>query len=138
MTAFDTDVLTGIFRGDPSLSARFAAVPATDRCVPIIVVEEMLRGRLATIRGAEMGKRKTSLSDAYELLDKTLTRLTALQVLPYSKQADAMVKAWGAQKLKVGPHDLRIAAICVRSGATLATRNQRDFAQVPGLLFQVW
>lgn len=35
-------------------------------------------------------------------------------------------------------HDMRSAAICIVHGATLATRNARDYAQLPGLTFDVW
>ena len=41
------------------------------------------------------------------------------------------------QRLRVGTRDLRIAAVCIVHGATLVTHNARDYAQLPGLTFDV-
>ena len=49
-------------------------------------------------------------------------------------QFDQLVGA----KLNVKHNDLRIAAIAVQLGATVVTRNRRDFARVPGLLIEDW
>ncbi len=59
-------------------------------------------------------------------------------MLPYTAAADALFKAWRAAKVRIGTQDLRIAAICFAHGATLVTRNARDYTQVPGLILDVW
>lgn len=43
-----------------------------------------------------------------------------------------------AMNLNVRKMDLRIAAIVLDHGATLATRNLRDFQRVPGLRTISW
>ena len=58
MKAFDTDVLTEILLGDPTYVARAATIPPYEQAVPVIVIEELLRGRLHVIRQAEAGQAK--------------------------------------------------------------------------------
>lgn len=53
MIAFDTDVFTEILLGNASFVARATAISIYEQAVPIIVVEEMIRGRLSVIRQAE-------------------------------------------------------------------------------------
>ncbi|MRS12975.1 MAG: hypothetical protein EG823_07900 [Actinobacteria bacterium] len=38
----------------------------------------------------------------------------------------------------VPAHGLWIAATCIAHGRTLVTTNERDFARIPGLSFEVW
>ena len=60
MIAFDTDVLTEILLGNDVFVERSAAISDHDQAVPVVVVEEMIRGRLHTIRQAEAGKSRIS------------------------------------------------------------------------------
>jgi hypothetical protein len=53
MMAFDTDVLTGILMDNPMFVARAATIPRHEQAVPVVVIEELLRGRLQMIRHAE-------------------------------------------------------------------------------------
>ena len=45
MIAFDTDVLTEVLLGDATYAARAAAIPLHEQAVPVIVSEEIMRGR---------------------------------------------------------------------------------------------
>jgi tRNA(fMet)-specific endonuclease VapC len=138
MKAFDTDVLTEILSGNPEYAERIAQVPPDEQAVPVVVIEEIIRGRLNVIRRAEAGKGRVTVETAYRLFEQTLTDLRELRLLPYTEAAEAIVKTWRKQKIKGSTHDLRIAASCVAYSATLVTRNRRDFEKVPGLAVEFW
>jgi predicted nucleic acid-binding protein len=40
--------------------------------------------------------------------------------------------------LRIGPHDLWLAASCIAHGHTMVTANVREFERVPGLTIEVW
>ncbi len=138
MIAFDADVLAELFRGSPEYVQRAATVHGQEHCLPVVVVEEVLRGRLNEIRRAEAGKSRISLDRAYELFQDSVRYVQQFRVLPYLVAADRLYREWRRQKLRLGTHDLRIAAISVVHAATLISRNRRDFEAVPGLTVQFW
>ena len=49
MIAFDTNVLTGILLGDEVFLAKALTIPTHEQSVPVIVIEEIIRGRLTII-----------------------------------------------------------------------------------------
>ena len=138
LIALDTDVFTDVMHGDPTLTARLLAVPVAEQTLPVVVLGEVLRGRFNMIRQAEAGRGRMTLEAAYHRFQQSVTDTRAFTVLSYTAAADAQVQRWRAAKIRVGTHDLRIAATCMIHGATLVTRNARDYSQVPGLTFDVW
>ena len=64
--------------------------------------------------------------------------LSGLPIVTFSEAAIARYNALLAMKLNVGKMDLRIAAIALEEGATVVTRNLRDFQRVPELLCVNW
>ncbi len=138
MIAFDTDVLTGILRNRADFVERAATIAARDQAVPIIVVEEILRGRLNVIRRAESGKAKIGIERAYELFEKTFSDFRNIQILSHTASAESFYRTWRQQRIRVSTHDLRIAAICVAHDARLVSGNRRDFERVPGLRVEFW
>jgi tRNA(fMet)-specific endonuclease VapC len=133
MFAFDTDVLTRLFQSDRSVLQRISAIPARQQFVPIVVVEEILRGRLNTIRQAESGRARVGLERAYDLLGESFADLRHFNILYFTAAANVRFEGWRRQKLRVPTHDLRIAAICVAESVTLVSSNRQHFDQVPGL-----
>jgi len=138
MIAFDTDVLTEVLLGNAGYITRVAMIPVHEQTVPVIVVEEIIRGRLNIIRQAEANNAKISLERAYDLFEQTFRDFQQLYILSYTPQADQIYRQWRQEKVRVATHDLRIAAICVAHRATLISRNRQDYAQVPGLTVQFW
>ena len=138
MIAFDTDIMTLIMHGDAAVAPRLITLATEDQALPVVVVEEIVRGRLNAIRLAASGKGKLSLERTYDLFRETFTDVQGMTILPYTGQADALLVAWRKQKIRVGTRDLRIAAICVTHGARLISRNRRDYDQVPGLTVEYW
>jgi tRNA(fMet)-specific endonuclease VapC len=138
MIAFDTDILTEILLGTPAYLTRAAAVPPGEQGVPIVVVEEIIRGRLEMIRRAEAGKGTITLERAYQLFEQNLNDFRRLVILPYTAEAETRFTEWRRQKIRVSTHDLRIAAIALTHSATLISRNRADFQQVPGLTVEFW
>jgi tRNA(fMet)-specific endonuclease VapC len=138
MIAFDTDVLVEIFAGSAEYVRRGAETDPEQQVVPVIVAEEIMRGRLNAIRQAEAGKSKLSVPRAYELFQDTFSDFRSLTILPYAPAAHVLFEQWRQQRIRVGTHDLRIAAICVAHSAKLISRNRRDFELVPGLDVEFW
>lgn len=138
MIAFDTDVLSGIMRGYEPFLNKLSNIPVQEQAVPIVVIEEIMRGRLNMIRRAESSSGRLSLEQAYALFERTFKDFQTLEILPYTQAADALVARWRQQKLRLGTNDLKIAAICQSYGATLVSRNRRDFERIPNLDVEYW
>jgi tRNA(fMet)-specific endonuclease VapC len=138
MNAFDTDLLTEILAGNSAYAERIAGVPVAEQAAPIVAIEEIIRGRLNTIRKAEAGKGRVSIEQAYSLFELTLDDFRELKLLSFTEPADALLREWRKKKIRGSTHDLRIAASCVIHSATLVTRNRRDFEKIPGLSVEFW
>ncbi len=138
MKAFDTDILTEILAGNPAYAERIANVPLPEQAAPIVAIEEIIRGRLNTIRQAEAGKARVTVEQAYALFEQTLDDLREVNVLSFPPEAEELVRKWRKKKIRGSTHDLRIAASCVICSATLVSRNRRDFQNIPGLSVEFW
>ncbi len=138
MTAFDTDILSELIDGHPSYLQRLQAVAEADRFVPIVVIEELFRGRLDGFRKAQAGQVKIPVSRAYDLFLESVQGVRGCAALPYSQAAHTLFLGSRSSKIRVGSQDLRIASICIAHDAKFVTRNARDYALVPGLKLEIW
>jgi tRNA(fMet)-specific endonuclease VapC len=135
MWILDTDHLSLWQRGYPLVSQRIAAIDPLMLGVTIVTLEEQLRGRLHTIRQAASDQ---ELRLAYANLGKTYFFFRNLNLLAFDEVASHHYANLKQQRIRVGSQDLKIAAIALAANATVVTRNQRDFSQVPGLLLADW
>ena len=131
----DTDHVSLSQRGHPYVSARIRAVGPAQLAISVITVEEQLRGWLAAIRNATTAQARVT---AYARLRMAVEYFASVTLLDYTVAAEALVTDLRRQGVRVGTQDLRIAAVALVYGATLVTRNARDFRQVPGLMLVDW
>jgi tRNA(fMet)-specific endonuclease VapC len=131
----DTDHVSLQERGDPHVRRRLESIPADQIAVCVVTVEEMLRGRLAILSRRQAG---TARVHAYRKLLETIAFFNAVPVVPFDLACERTFQELRARKLQVGSQDLRIAATALVHDLTVVTRNQRDFARVPGLRLEDW
>ena len=137
MIVLDTDHFSVLLQGKTpgqNLQARLAA--ATEPlAISIISIEEMMRGWLAYIHG------KRDPHDqiiGYQRLQEFLATLRNWQILPWDAAAADQLLQLRSLKLRVATMDLKIAAIALIHGATVLTRNEVDFQQIPNLDTDDW
>ena len=97
--------------------------------VPIICVEELLRGWLAQIRRTHDPHRQVA---PYQRLAKLLDFLRDWRVIAWDQSAADVFVQRKSAKLKIGAADLQMAAIVLASGARLLSANLVHFQQVVG------
>ena len=101
MKAFDTDILTEFLLGKPEYVERAAHIPLDEQVIPIVVVEEIIRGRFNVIRQAEAGKARVTMEQAYALFEEMLLAFRQIAILSYSAKADEVFQKW--RKENSGP-----------------------------------
>jgi tRNA(fMet)-specific endonuclease VapC len=138
VSAFDTDILSELLLPNVVYTQRADLIPVADKVVPVVALEEVLRGRLDAIRRAQAGRIRLTLDRAYDHFRDAIEGTRQYRILPYTVAAHGLVLQWQQAKIRVGTQDMRIAAICIDHGATLVTRNARDYTQLPGLTLDVW
>ena len=131
----DTDHISLFQRKQPAILERISQIPPTERTVTIITVMEQVRGRLAMISRA---KTEADVGRGLQRLQEAIAFFAAIRVLSYDEDAQVVFNQLRQQRIRSGTQDLRIAAIALRHGAILITRNQRDFDNVPNLLTEDW
>jgi tRNA(fMet)-specific endonuclease VapC len=134
----DTDSLSLLERGNPKIRERLRQTNADSVAISIVTAEEKMKGRLAAINSLSGIERIDRLAIAYRDLQSSIEDLQALPILPFSESASYRYRELLQQKIRVGSHDLRIAAIVLSVEGILVTRNRRDFEKVPGLQMDDW
>lgn len=124
-------------RHDRTHAALIARLKAANDVValPIVVVEEVLRGRLAKLRRV---LNFSDLSRPYDQLAEALRFLNTFAIASWNAQAAQHMAAFREARIRIGTQDLRIASIALATNALLVSANLQDFEQVPGLRVEDW
>jgi tRNA(fMet)-specific endonuclease VapC len=136
MTLLDTDTLTLLFQGHARVQSRMRSAEE-EVATTIITRIEVLQGRFQAILTAADA---TQLLRAHQRLQESEQQFATLPILPIDDAAgEQFEKLLRNKKLKkIGRGDLLIASIVLAQEGKLATRNLRDFQQVPGLIAENW
>lgn len=131
----DTDILSHLRHGNEEICRRIIALPASDLAVTIVTVEESLMGWCAKIRRA---KDEAAVVRAYQSLQQAVEYLRGVRILPFDSPSAAIARLLRSQHRRIGLNDIRIAAIVLSHGATLVTRNTKDFSRISELSVEDW
>jgi tRNA(fMet)-specific endonuclease VapC len=131
----DTDILSLYQSGHPAVVQQVHGHAADQLAVSVISVEEQLTGWYTKLRRA---KKRDHLARAYQRLASAVSFLSHAQILAFPEPAIVRYENLRTVHRHIGKNDLRIAAIVLEHGATLATRNVQDFQQIPGLKIEDW
>lgn len=138
MIFLDTDHFTiaanNSYSQHVSLVTRLKAVEEPV-CLPVVVIEEQLRGWLAKIHHA---RKEVDRIDAYDRLVNLVLVLRRWEIVRWNNPAADEFARLKAVRCGIGTQDLRIAALALTHDAVLLTRNARHFSRVPGLRFESW
>ncbi|GAB4197803.1 MAG: hypothetical protein Fur006_46910 [Coleofasciculaceae cyanobacterium] len=132
----DTDCVSLILHNHPQIIVNAAKHQVA---ITIVTVQELFNGWIGRINDPSLVHNLPAL---YSKLWTTVKYFQTIEVLNFIPEADTCLK----KLLKDNPplrknrlqKDMRIAAIALSIGATVVTRNQRDFGQVPRLSIEDW
>jgi tRNA(fMet)-specific endonuclease VapC len=134
----DTDHISLLFRRDPLVSQRFKQeVRAVG--IAVISVQETFNGWAGKLSKADDEAQKIL---NYGKLHSNVCFLQTMPILNYDRSASdvyqRLIQTNADLAKKRLDKDVRIAAIAISLGATVVTRNRKDFELMPGLTIEDW
>jgi tRNA(fMet)-specific endonuclease VapC len=134
----DTDHIS-LFLGN-YLSVRDRVLQFKADCsITVISVQEIFNGWVGQLNRVE---NETYKIEIYQRLHLTTQFIQQISVLNYDRAASPQYQQIIIAKPILAKRrlekDMRIAAIALAHDATIVTRNQRDFEQVPQLVVEDW
>ncbi len=103
--------------------------------IPVVAVEETMRGWLAAIAKERLARRQVA---AYRELSSLFEFFATFLIAPFDQAAADRFDSLQSARVRIATRDLKIAAISLASNALLLTANRIDFEKVPGLRFENW
>ncbi|HYV37443.1 MAG TPA: type II toxin-antitoxin system VapC family toxin [Gemmataceae bacterium] len=131
----DTDIMTLYQHGHPRVVHNVLAHPAAQLAIAVISVEEELTGWYTKLRQA---RKRDQIARVYQRLASAVPFFARFQILSFTEAAIMRYESLRAVHRNVGKNDLRISAIALENGATVVTRNLRDFKHIAGLAIEDW
>jgi tRNA(fMet)-specific endonuclease VapC len=131
----DTDTLSHYQRKHSAVLTAIANHSADQLCLSSISIEEQISGWSGLARSA---KSHQDQEQAAVLLATIVVSWNRFAIVPITEPALRRFDQLVRLKLNVRYNDLRIAATALELGATVVTRNRRDFGRVPGLMIDDW
>jgi toxin FitB len=132
----DTNVTSELMRAEPASTviAWLTAQSPNELFSTVVTVAEISYG----LERLPSGRRRKSLEKAYQSLSTGM----AEEILPFDVEAALLYGPLMARKERAGsamnPMDAQIACIAASHGATIATRNESDFANCGVKLSNPW
>lgn len=131
----DTDHVSLYQMGHPRVLQQILLHLQDRLAITVITVEEQLSGWQRALRQARDDSRR---AEVYRRMALAIENLSGWSVCPFTLPAMTRHADLLRQRLNVSSNDLKIAAISLEMGATVVTRNARDFGRVPGLVYEDW
>jgi tRNA(fMet)-specific endonuclease VapC len=131
----DTDIMTLYQYGHPRVEQQVLAHSMDQLALAVISVEEELTGWYTKLRQV---RKREQLARAYQRLAEAVPFFARFQILSFTEAAIVRYEDLRAVHRNLGKNDLRISAIALERGATVVTRNLRDFKQIAGLRIEDW
>ena len=131
----DTDVLSLYQRNQPAVLNAISHHATDQLCISTVTVEEQISGWSILARSARTPQRQEQASMFLAALVASWNRFA---LAPFTASAIQQFDSILKMKLNVKRNDLRIVAIALELGATVVTRNVRDFGRVSGLTIEDW
>jgi len=125
----DANAVVDYLRGKGAVAANLLAAAPAEIGLPAVAAYEVWVG----VMGSQNAARRTVLFEQF---------LSSLRILPFdggaSRKAAEIRQVLERRGEAIGPLDTLIAATALAYGASLVTRNVREFARVPGLNVVNW
>ncbi len=131
----DTDTLSLHQRNHPNVAAAVDAHTADLITICSVTLEEQISGWSSLARSAVAPQQH---EHAAMFLTALVVSWNRFALVPMTVAALTRFEQLVQAKLNVKRNDLRIAAVALELGATVVTRNRRDFGRVVGLLIEDW
>jgi tRNA(fMet)-specific endonuclease VapC len=132
---FDTDHLSLYQVGHSRVLQNLMRHIQDQLAVTVISIEEQLSGWQTALRKARDDVRR---AEAYRRMALSIESLVGWSIFPFTLPSMAHHAQLLRQPLNVGSNDLKIAAIAMERTGIVVTRNARDFARIPGLIWEDW